>query len=77
MLYISENISSFPEELRPDKLMQFEDILTISTKEGTNILQTILKLRDILDSHFAEEIEYPLEKWKHDLTEHRKINETR
>lgn len=55
-------------------MIQFEDILTISTKEGTNILNAKLRLREILDTHFVAEIEYPLDKWQHDMTEHRKID---
>ncbi|XP_062601726.1 GTP-binding protein 10-like [Saccostrea cucullata] len=71
---LPENISNFPKELQPDRLIKFEDIFTISTKEGTNIIETKLKLRQILDRHFAENLEYPLEKWEHALTEHSKIN---
>lgn len=73
---LPESISNYPSDLQPHKLIQFEDILTISTKEGTNILNAKLQLREILDAHFAAEIEYPLDKWQHDMTEHRKIDKT-
>lgn len=72
----SETVSNFPSDVQPGKLLQFEDILTISTKEGTNILKAKLRLREILDAHFVEKIEYPIEKWEHALTEHRKIDKT-
>lgn len=72
----SDSISNYPSDLQPHKLIQFEDILTISTKEGTNILNAKLRLREILDTHFVAEIEYPLDKWQHDMTEHRKIDKT-
>ncbi|XP_052716633.1 GTP-binding protein 10 homolog [Crassostrea angulata] len=73
---LPDSISNYPSDLQPHKLIQFEDILTISTKEGTNILNAKLRLREILDTHFVAEIEYPLDKWQHDMTEHRKIDKT-
>ncbi|XP_022316504.2 GTP-binding protein 10 homolog [Crassostrea virginica] len=73
---LPETVSNFPRDIQPGKLLQFEDILTISTKEGTNILKAKLRLREILDAHFVEKIEYPIEKWEHALTEHRKIDKT-
>ncbi|KAF2885189.1 hypothetical protein ILUMI_20986 [Ignelater luminosus] len=52
ILNISEVFYDYPEEVRPEKALEFDEILAISAKEGGEDIQLVKdKIRDILDVH--------------------------
>ena len=78
-LIFSDSVSEVPEELRPDRLVKFDDIFVISAKEKQGTEEMKQKLRHLLDIYAEQhngdlalqmkETEIMIEKSK----EHRKV----
>lgn len=63
ILNISDIFYDYPEEVRPEKPLEFEDVLAISAKEGAEDIDLVKsRVRQTLDVHAELEREAELQK---------------